>query len=466
MAAFIGPATFAQCFGTPGFEPSKRCNQAVNTAHNTLSTAILRIAEAHTATTSSDCICNALTSHCNASTGIRKPVLGLFVMIDAMGWEILKERSFGEDLLPTRRRLDSVFGYSSTCVPSILSGRWPDEHKNWCYFVHDPKNSPFRALRPLRWLPKAITGRRLFRRWLTRLVRSRLNFHGYFDLYNIPFRHIHRYDFTEKKSPLQPGGMNQGENLFDHLSSRKIPYFVSDPTRSEEQNRDGLSARILEGSIDFAFQYWPGLDGLLHRVGNESPEIQKKMTEYERWIRQLLATANARYESVHLYVVSDHGMANCDQHLDLMARIEALPLVQEQDYAVVYDSTMARFWFFNDRARKLVTETLESVGEGRIIPDTELQQLRTFFPDRYFGETIFLVREGVLIVPSHMGERPIRAMHGYHPSEKHSYAAVLTNQPSLPSTLTAIPHLGDLMKLVALSAHHVNNNNHNSAASV
>ena len=36
------------------------------------------------------------------------------------------------------------------------------------------------------------------------------------------------------------------------------------------------------------------------------------------------------------------------QLLDLKARIEQLPLQFGKDYAVVYDSTMARFWFFND----------------------------------------------------------------------------------------------------------------------
>ena len=59
----------------------------------------------------------------------------------------------------------------------------------------------------------------------------------------------------------------------------------------------------------------------------------------------------------------------------------------------------------------------------------ELRQLRTYFPDGYFGELIFLVKEGVLIVPSHMGERPIRAMHGYHPSDPNSDAIFLSKCP-------------------------------------
>ena len=379
-------------------------------------------------------------------------MLGLFVMIDAMGWEILRSDPFGKSFVPVRRRLDSVFGYSSTCVPSILSGRWPVQHRNWCYFVHDPENSPFRSLRWLRWLPKAVTGRRIVRRILTRIFKARLQFRGYFDLYNIPFQHIHRYDFTEKKSPLQPGGMNRGENIFDFLVAHQIPYFVSDPAQTEETNRDVLAARLRDGSIDFAFLYWAGLDGLLHRVGNDSPEIPARLRVYEQWLQQLIDAAQSRYEDVRLYVFSDHGMANCDVHLDLMARIDALPLKFQTDYAAVYDSTMARFWFFNDRARQLIEATLRQVPEGRILPDEELEAMHTRFEDRYFGELIFLVKEGVLIVPSHMGERPIRAMHGYHPTDKHSYATVLTNQGGFPDSLTAIPHLCDLMKETALLA--------------
>jgi len=374
-----------------------------------------------------------------------KAVLPLFVFIDACGWEIIKNDPFAREFAPHRRKLDSVFGYSSACVPSILSGRWPDEHRNWCYFVHDPKNSPFKILRPLRWLPKSVTSRRIFRRWLTKLVKAHLGFRGYFDLYNIPFRHISLFDFTEKKSPLRPGGMNRGTNISDYLIERNIRHHISAPEQNETDNLAALIADIESETIDFAFLYWAGLDGLLHRVGNRSPHIGAKLRMYERWMEQLLAAAHEHYAEVRLYVFSDHGMANCDELLDLRAKIDALPLRMKRDYAVVYDSTMARFWFFNDRARKLIPEALQKVPQGRIIPDAELAEMRALFTDRYFGELIFLVKEGVLIVPSHMGERPIRGMHGYHPTDKHSYAALLSNHTDIPAEITAIPHIYQLM---------------------
>ncbi len=374
-----------------------------------------------------------------------KPLLSLFVFVDACGWEIIRDHPFARTHAPHRRRLRSVFGYSSACIPSILSGRWPVEHRNWCYFVYDPVHSPFRALRHLRWLPRALTSRRFFRHRLSRALKVHLKFRGYFDLYNIPFEHISLFDFSEKKNPLQPEGLNRGPNIFDHMKERGISWHVSDPRLGERQNLDALLADVRGEKIDFGLLYWPDLDGLLHRVGNKSPEVPAKLDAYEPWLKELMACAREHYGEVLLTVFSDHGMANCDRMLDLRALLDPLGLRMGVDYAVVYDSTMARFWFFSDRARALVTERLQGVPEGRIVPEAELEELGTLFPDRYFGELIFLVEEGVLIVPSHMGERPIRAMHGYHPDAPHSYASMLTSYPDAPQDVTAIPHTYGLM---------------------
>jgi len=381
-----------------------------------------------------------------------KSILPLFVFIDACGWEIIKDDPFARSLAPNRRRLESVFGYSSACVPSIVSGAWPEEHRNWCYFVYDPKRSPFRFLRPLRFLPRTITSRRIFRRWLSKLVKTKLNFRGYFDLYNIPFRHISLFDFSEKKSPLKPRGMNQGENVFDFLEHQQISYHVSNPLRGEKENMEALLTDVKKEAIDFAFVYWPDLDGLLHRVGNQSKEVPFKLRVYEQRIERMLAVAREHYAEVRLYIFSDHGMANCDEYLDLQREVESLGLRMGKDYAVVYDSTMARFWFFNDAARRKVTEKLGEIPQGRIVPDAELRSMHAWFPDGHFGQLIFLVKEGVLIVPSHMGERPIRAMHGYHPTDPQSYAALLTNQKEIPANIQAIPDIYMLMTADALRA--------------
>jgi hypothetical protein len=149
-------------------------------------------------------------------------------------------------------------------------------------------------------------------------------------------------------------------------------------------------------------------------------------------------------------------MANCETFLDLRSKIDALPVRMGADYAAVYDSTMARFWFFNDFARRQILCALNQVPQGRVVPDKELEAMHVLFPDRYFGELIFLVQEGVLIVPSHMGERPIRGMHGYHPGDKHSYALLCSNIPEIPDDVMAIP---DLFRLMISEARGAKNDN-------
>jgi len=124
---------------------------------------------------------------------------------------------------------------------------------------------------------------------------------------------------------------------------------------------------------------------------------------------------------------SDHGMAEVRRTYDMIGDIEALGLKFGEDYVAMYDSTVGRFWFMNDEARKRITETLSKIDCARILPDDELKELGVYFEDRQFGELMCLMDAGVLIVPSYMGDKPIFGMHGYHPDDKDSYALFMTN---------------------------------------
>jgi hypothetical protein len=306
-----------------------------------------------------------------------KPILPLFIMIDACGWEIIKTRpQFLAQAAPHRRRLTSVFGYSSTCVPSILSGRWPDEHRNWCYFVYDPKNSPFRSLRWLRWLPPAVTSRRIFRRWLTKFVKRAAQVPGYFDLYNIPFPlhpplRLHR---EEEPAPAQRHESG-AEHLRPPRSRSSIPYFVTEPPESRRQNRDRLNRRHRTSErIDFAF----------HVLGRPRRPAASRRQQVPRGAREaaasmssgsadVLAAARQHYREVTPARLQRPRHGELRRAARPQGPDRPAPLRMGKDYAVVYDSTMARFWFFNDQAREAVIAALEAGAQGRIMPDAELR---------------------------------------------------------------------------------------------
>lgn len=369
--------------------------------------------------------------------------LSLVVFIDALGWEVLKNRSFLEDELVHRQKLKSVFGFSSACIPSILTGLMPKEHKHWSFFYYSPKTSPFKSLRPLGWLPKFIVNRGRVRSIISKLVKKLYGFQGYFQLYNIPFNHVHLFDYCEKKDLFSRGGMNAGKNIFEYLDNKKRNYHCSDWRASEETNLASLNQDILEKQIEFGFLYMADMDGLLHQVGKESAAVDEKLAWYECQLRTTLANARENYEDVRLFICSDHGMATVHTQLDLMRRIESLGLAFGKDYTATYDSTLGRFWFHNPQAKVLITQMLEGIDQGQILSDAELARLGCDFEHDQYGELIFLANPGVLILPSHMGETPIVGMHGYHPDDKDSDASLLSNvkTPVEMSCITDVFHL-------------------------
>lgn len=374
--------------------------------------------------------------------------LSMVIFIDALGWEVLKGRKFLEYEMPYRQKLRSVFGYSSACVPSILTGRQPRDHRHWSFFYYSKETSPFHCLRPLRWLPGSLIDRGRVRHLLSRIVGRVLGFTGYFQLYNLPFQYIDLFDYCEKKNIFKPKGMNQGENIFDVLERFGVPYHVSDWHASEEVNLDACEQAIVNDDINFAFLYMASMDALLHQVGKDSDAVDSKLEWYERKLRDLIAAARRRFDDVRVFICSDHGMATVNKDIDLMGLIEALPLHYGSDYVAVYDSTMARFWFLNDAARSRIEQELASVECGRVLSRAELETLGCNFEGDQFGELIFLLDPGVIIIPSHMGLKPIAGMHGYHPDHEDSDAALLSNVEA-PVPMESITDIFHLMKAEA-----------------
>ncbi len=365
----------------------------------------------------------------NSRTDRESRTLSIVAFIDALGWEVLKGREFLESELGYRKPLRSVFGFSSACVPSILTGQQPEGHGHWSFFYRKQGSSPFEGLRWLRHLPTQITGRSRVRNRLSKLFARQRGYEGYFQLYNVPFDCIDEFDYCEKKDLFKPGGINRGVSIFDRLDSEGVAYHVSDWRASEDANVASLSAAIADQSIRFAFLYMADLDGLLHQVGKDSSKVDAKLRTYEAQLRDIIDTGKAHYDDVRIFVCSDHGMATVHTHINVMERIEALPLRFGEDYLATYDSTMARFWFKTPTARETVTAALADIPQGRVLTQEELSELGCRFEGDQYGELIFLVEPGVIIVPSHMGTKPIAGMHGYHPDDADSDAALLSNVP-------------------------------------
>jgi hypothetical protein len=317
----------------------------------------------------------------------RKPKLSLFLFIDALGWEIKQKHPFFlNDLIQDSKPLETILGYSSACDPSIISGLTPSEHKLWNSYYYDPENSPFRWTGSLADLPDVISGHARIRHHLGKWIKKRCGFTGYYQLFNVPVKELHRFNYAEQKCIWEPGGLPQGKSIFDRLAEQHISFSVHDSRLSDHKRIQNLLNCIQTQSIEFAYCSLGRLDALMHAKGNQHADIEALMKWYDIQIRNLISFARENYDEVAWYLFTDHGMHKVTGTCDLISDIETLGLTWNKDYIAFYDSTMARFWFMNNEARFAISEYLETHESGRIVSDDDLRKYGIFFEDRQYGE--------------------------------------------------------------------------------
>lgn len=358
----------------------------------------------------------------------------IFALIDALGWPAVSKLDFLGDVLPHRQPLRTVLGYSSGAIPTILTGRLPSEHGHWNLLYRDPERAPFRWLRHLRALPDRVLDNRLGRRALKEIGRRLLGLGPLFEVC-VPPKHLPWFDWIEKRNIYAPAGIAGGASIFDELARTGVPHRVYSYHRLTD-------AAILAQAVEdvrrdrrgLFFLYLSELDGFLHGHCELDAALQARLDWYAAGLRRLLEQARAVDSEATLTVLSDHGMTPVRQTYDLVPQIEALGLAMPEDYLAVYDSTMARFWPFSERARRALTAALDGVPCGRRLDDAEQRDLGIFFADRRYGELIFLLEPGWLIGGSGFngpGWTPA-GMHGYHPDDAHSDAVFLSSAAAPP----------------------------------
>ncbi len=352
----------------------------------------------------------------------------IFVLMDALGWEWIKEHPFLKDVAPYRRPLDSVLGFSTAAIPSILTGRFPQEHGRLSLFHRANGHSPFKKLSLICAMPPWMVENRYARFGVKTLARRMNNLHGYFQLYGIPLSYLPKLDVCEKRNIYTPGGIPGSTSIFDLLhedgKSYKT-YCYHDGT--DDELIAAMEADLRAGAAKFYFLYLAELDYFLHLHADDRAAAAQVLKKYSDKIANLHEIATQNYGAADIHVFGDHGMAPTVATIDVQARLASLPIKPSIDYLCLLDSTMARFWFFTARARELVTAALKEVDGGRWLESEDLVKLHSWFPDGKYGEKIFLTESGNVIAPCHMGVRAPAGMHGFLPSAPHSRSAFVSS---------------------------------------
>jgi hypothetical protein len=352
-------------------------------------------------------------------------VRALVLVVDALGWELARSAPGFARGLDHRRRLDTVLGFSTGALPTLFTGRSPAEHGRWVMYRRGDHGTCFRGFGALRWLPRRARDSWRVGRLLHQLVEER-GVHGYFQLYEVPRPLLERFDLPERGDIFAPGGL-PGDSLWDSIARRGVSWAHWDWRTPESRAMTDLERRISEGNERLLVFYTADLDALLHREGSAGAGVRERMKRYSSWLERLTGLAAGRGDTLWVYLVSDHGMVDVTRHADVMARLEPLAARMPRDYLAFFDSTMARFWWADRAARDPVRRALDGLP-GRWLDRETLTRLGCAFEDGGYGEDVFLLDPGVLLLPSFMGSAPVAAMHGYDPSHPDMAALLFSNR--------------------------------------
>jgi len=373
----------------------------------------------------------------------------IFVFVDALGWDVVGPTNFLCDVLPHRRAMRMQFGYSCTAVPTILSGKRPDEHGHLGLFRFAPEATPFRNVaRILSGLrPASFWNRGRIRGWLSRAVKKGLGFTGYFQLYQMTAERLKYFDYCEKRDLFQPGGLGGVRNLADELMASDVSWHISDWHLSDAENL-ARGVTEVERGTRFVFVYTSALDALRHDhpTGVDDPAVRAKIDWYGERIRALATAAQRTGRPWSLTVFSDHGMTPLTKTVDLKSAVEATGLVFGTDYGACYDSTLLRVHGLKSGVLERIVAALKPFEkDGHWLTEAEEREHGIWRDDRLFGDAIFLVNPGIQIVPSDMARQPLGGMHGFDPDDAHSKAAVLSTDP-IPDWATGVCDYFRIMK--------------------
>lgn len=257
---------------------------------------------------------------------------------------------------------------------------------------------------------------RLFNRWR---IKNKKTLNGY----RIPPKTLAKLGLTED------GGKQliPHREIFHVLEEEGLTYTMdgftslSDLGRRTDLTVIKLAEREINNRTDFIPLYIGETDSIGHRYGRDIDSIIPTLRKVDNQLEDIYKIAsNAGYS---FCVMGDHGMVPVNKKLDVKSFVDRTECKLHKDYEVFYDSTMVRFWFYNDEAKDIITKKLkENLSEdGIIVDNSNFSRYRVPLDvlaedgKPVYGELIWCANPGTLISPDyfHSSTESENGMHGY-----------------------------------------------------
>lgn len=316
--------------------------------------------------------------------------------------------------------MKTQIGYSSGAHATIWSSLHQDKHGKFLIYYYDPNNSPFK------WASWMIIIPPFFRKFfiaalkvpyykIKALNRSQLP-EWYRKIINYPPALPPRIAKLVSTGGIIP---KHKDTLFTVLDKEKISWFtqtdfpVSYLTKSKPKLLEQF--KLTDNKVDFFYFYYA--DGLGHVKGIYSKEMKDYLKKVDNTVKRLIMKAKEKHDDINYIIFSDHGMCEIKHHINIQKYLKKLPIKQPKDYIAFFDATMARFWVFNDKARKILDKVLRKIPHATFIDNKLKKKYHIEFKDRKWGDFMLVIDPHYRPFPDYFAplKFAIKSYHGYLP---------------------------------------------------
>ncbi len=310
---------------------------------------------------------------------------------------------------------------------AYLCGKPPHDTNSGTHFWYDPQNSEFKIIKSLsHFIPEKP---QLLKRAIKKIILKYLKFKGLRikkTIGLVPFSLLPYFSFSKKLNIFDANIEYKYQTIFNKLKKENYYYIGVPFTNGNLENiKKNLSDKILD-KHDIVFFYIGDLDSTGHKYGSNSIEYREKLEEIIEYIEQISLYYLSKNIVVKKLIFGDHGMVNITRNFNIIKILKKLPLRVKKDYIYFLDSTLARFWFFNDKAKEIIINSIPNSQYGAWITDEEKKKYQINYSHNKFGDAVWWASEGTLILPNFwQGNKSVKGMHGYRDDVEENHTMII-----------------------------------------
>jgi len=338
----------------------------------------------------------------------------------------LQKKGIYGDIIPT-------FGFEPD--PAYWAGLYPDEAESGAQFCYDPENSPFKNLK---YLPEFFDklpqiSQKIIRKSISEILKRGIT-SPVFGLPLIPFKIAHYFNLTFVERIDSDDYLGNKPTVFKLLKQCGKSYFIHS---LPDFNVDAFSLlkRIENEFIekfDFAFFMIGNLDRIGHKYGPDSIEIKNELKKVDEILAKIFDLLSKRFGEFDMIILGDHGMCEINNLFDIQKVLNNTNLKLGKEYLYFIDSTMARFWFFNQNAKNIVLDAIGLNYYGHFLTKEEIDKYHLNYINNRMGELFFIAEPGVLLFPNfYQKHKPVKGMHGYLPDTKDQQSSFIIHSKKI-----------------------------------